>query len=371
LCFEDSDDEDNRKLCPRIAYVHAVSVIESVRRSPDGNAVRIIDQRLLPGQCIELDLRDVNEFVGAIQTLAVRGAPAIGVTAALGLSLLASRAAAQERAAARFSEQVVSWAAQLRGARPTAVNLAWAVDRVVSAGARHKDPKDAAQAMRVEADSIRDEDRAMCRSIGEYGASLIEDGMTVLTHCNTGALATAGIGTALAAIYVAHEQKKDISVFASETRPLMQGSRLTAWELSRAGIRVTVITEGAVASLMRAGMIDVCVVGADRIAANGDFANKIGTFSHAVLAAAHGIPFYVAAPRSTVDIATESGDNIEIEERAASELLHPGGASPITGISAYNPAFDVTPASFVSAIVTDAGIHYPPFAFTSQFIESR
>ncbi len=337
-------------------------MIESVRWSPDGASLRIIDQRLLPGEFVERDLRDIDAMVDAIRTLAVRGAPAIGVMAAMGLASLAARAPQKNSDA--FRAQINAWGNALRAARPTAVNLAWAVDRVLKVATAQSDPAVAAAAMRKESDAIRDEDRAMCRKIGEFGATLLDDGMTVLTHCNTGALATAGIGTALAAIYVAHEAGKQINVFASETRPLLQGSRLTAWELSRAGIRVTVVTEAAVASLMRAGMVDACIVGADRIAANGDVANKIGTFSHAVLASAHGIPFYVAAPRSTVDAATASGDDIQIEERSGSELLQLAGHSSAPGsVSAYNPAFDVTPAALISAIVTDIGIHHAPYHF--------
>ena len=313
--------------------------------------MRIIDQRALPGRYIERDLQLLEDFVAAIQSLAVRGAPAIGIAASMGLALLAeTKSGADARA---FFEELAGIAHKLRNARPTAVNLAWAVDRTLRAGGRFEDPADAARAMRREADAIREEDRAMCRRIGEHGSELLADGMNVLTHCNTGALATGGIGTALAAIYVACEKGLRINVFASETRPLLQGSRLTAWELSRAGIPVTVVGEGAVASLMRARRIDACIVGADRITRNGDVANKIGTFSHAVAAQLHNIPFYVAAPNSTVDAKTASGAVVEIEERPQHEILN-GAGHAASAVSAYNPAFDITPANFISAIVTDS-----------------
>jgi methylthioribose-1-phosphate isomerase len=344
-----------------------VNVIESVCWSPGRNGVRIVDQRLLPGRFEEIDLDTEEQMVAAIRSLAVRGAPAIGVMAAIGLAVLATTAAAEERSDDEFRARIAGHLRALRDSRPTAVNLAWALDRVIAAASSAPTPDAAASAMRSTAEEIRAEDKLMCQRIGENGATLLQDGMCVLTHCNTGALATAGIGTALAAIYVAHDRGMKLSVFASETRPLLQGSRLTAWELARAGVPVTVVAEGAVASLLRAGMIDACIVGADRIARNGDVANKIGTFSHAVLARAHGVPFYVAAPSSTIDAATASGDDIEIEQRTAAEVLsmagHPIGQA---GISAYNPAFDVTPASLLSAIITDDNVYLPPFDFSPR-----
>jgi methylthioribose-1-phosphate isomerase len=219
-------------------------------------------------------------------------------------------------------------------------------------------------ALREEADALLEEDRAMCRRIGEHGLSLIADGASVLTHCNAGALATAGIGTALAPIYLAHEQGRRVQVFVDETRPLFQGSRLTAWELSRAGIPVTVIVDGAAAGLMRAGVIDVCIVGADRIAANGDVANKVGTYAAALAAQHHGVPFYVAAPTSTLDLTLSNGDLIPIERRGPEELarLGPAHLTP-NGVTIDNPAFDVTPAEMVTAIVTDVGVFRRPFDF--------
>lgn len=244
------------------------------------------------------------------------------------------------------------------------MNLAWAVDRVLDAARRESSPERVHRCVRDEATAILDEDRAMCRRIGEHGAALIDDGARVLTHCNAGALATGGMGTALAAIYVAVEQGKRVEVFADETRPLLQGSRLTAWELERAGIPVTVLADGAAPSLMRELTIDLCIVGADRIAANGDTANKIGTYGVAIAAKHHGVPFYVAAPESTFDPLTPSGASIHIEQRAADEIRC--GFGTLTAppdVSVYNPAFDVTPAELITAIVSDRGVHRPPFNF--------
>jgi methylthioribose-1-phosphate isomerase len=245
------------------------------------------------------------------------------------------------------------------------VNLPWALDRMLQrADQTSGDGEAIVAALRVEASAILDEDRAMCRRIGEHGAPLLRDGARVLTHCNAGALATGGIGTALAPIYVAAEQGNSVEVFVNESRPLLQGSRLTAWELQRAGISVTVLTDGMAASLMRERSIDLCIVGADRIAANGDVANKIGTYSLAIAARYHHVPFLVAAPSSTLDPATASGTEIVIEQRAAQEVLQVGSVRTAPdGVCVYNPAFDVTPADLVTAIVTDRGIHRPPYRF--------
>ena len=275
-----------------------MNIIEAVRWAPGGDAVRIIDQRLLPERFEERDLRSVGEVCEAIRTLAVRGAPAIGVAGAMGL--VVSLAPYARLGTEEFEARLDTIAAAIRGARPTAVNLPWAIDRMVrrarsEAGA----PVARLAAMREEAAAILDEDRRMCRRIGEHGLSLVPDGARVLTHCNAGALATGGIGTALAPLYLAFEAGRRLEVFVDETRPLLQGSRLTAWELSRAGIPVTVLADSMAASVMRAGCIDLCIVGADRIAANGDVANKIGTYGVAVSAHHHGIPMYVAAPAST------------------------------------------------------------------------
>ncbi len=343
-----------------------VPPIEAVRWAADRRAVRIIDQRLLPGSLVDRRLESVEEVCEAIGTLAVRGAPAIGICGALGLVVSLRDAHSLDRP--RFLSLAREQAARIVATRPTAVNLAWAVDRVL--GVARNAPGDAAVllgAMEREATAILEEDREMCRRIGENGAVLLGEGVRVLTHCNAGALATGGIGTALAPLYVAADRGLHLSVVASETRPLLQGSRLTAWELSRAGIPTTVVTDNMVASLMRAGDMDLCMVGADRIAANGDVANKIGTYAVAVLAHHHGIPFYVAAPWSTIDAATPSGEGIVIEERNPDEVLGFGGTRVAPeGVTVRNPAFDVTPAELVTAIISDRGIHWPPYDFATQ-----
>ncbi|HEX2778513.1 MAG TPA: S-methyl-5-thioribose-1-phosphate isomerase [Gemmatimonadaceae bacterium] len=340
-------------------------VIEAVRWSPDGSAVRIIDQRRLPADYVERDLRTLEEVCEAIATLAVRGAPAIGVAGAMGL--VASLADFTREPSDRFSELLRRHAAAIRNTRPTAVNLPWAVGRMLARAEREKgrSPRELHDALRDEATAILDEDRAMCRRIGEHGEALLARSARVLTHCNAGALATAGIGTALAPVYVAAEHGRRLTVYADETRPLLQGSRLTAWELARAGIPVTVLTDGMAASLMRAGRVDLCIVGADRIAANGDVANKIGTYALAIAAKHHGIPFYVAAPSSTIDPAIPDGGAIEIEQRAADEVRRGFGVlTAPEDASVYNPAFDVTPGTLVSAFVTDRGIVRPPYDFS-------
>jgi methylthioribose-1-phosphate isomerase len=269
------------------------------------------------------------------------------------------------RDSASAMERVRAAHEKIRCARPTAVNLAWAADRMLAVAKRCGLAGIGLRSLlRSEATRILDEDRAMCRRIGEHGASLIPDGARILTHCNTGALATGGIGTALAAIYVAVEQGKRIEVFADETRPLLQGSRLTAWELERAGIPVTLLVDSAAASLMRDGAIDLCIVGADRIAANGDVANKVGTLPLAIAARYHDVPFYVAAPVSTVDAATRSGRDIVIEQRAAVEVSSLGGGQTAPdGVAVYNPAFDVTAAELITAIITDRRVERPPYDF--------
>lgn len=337
--------------------------IQAVTWSDDGDGVRILDQRLLPEREVYRVLRSVDEVCEAINTLAVRGAPAIGIAAAMGLVLSIPTGSRGNLAIVLADAD-----GRLRGTRPTAVNLARALDRAMEAGLRHRD--DAAGmrvALRDEATKILEEDRAMCRRIGEYGATLIADGARVLTHCNTGALATGGIGTALAAVYVAVESGKRVEVYADETRPLLQGSRLTAWELQRARIPVTVLADGAAASLLRDGEVDLCIVGADRIAANGDVANKVGTYPLAIAACRHSVPFYVAAPTSTFDPATPRGDEILIEQRSAEELRRVLGAQTApANVPVYNPAFDVTPAELISAIVSDRGIHRPPYDFSER-----
>jgi methylthioribose-1-phosphate isomerase len=306
--------------------------------------LRIIDQTRLPQELIYLELDEVEAIADAIRRLSVRGAPAIGCAAALGLA-----ACAQHLDDAGFGDGVHRLADELAATRPTAVNLFWALDRCRRASDK--------EALIREALSILDEDIRMCRAIGEHGASLIKEGMGVLTHCNAGALATGDFGTALAPLYAAHVTGRSFTVYSDETRPLLQGSRLTAWELRQAGIDVITICDSMAAQVMKEGRIDLVIVGSDRIAANGDAANKIGTYGLAVLAKHHGIPFYVAAPTSTIDTSLSNGDRIPIEQRDPAEV----GAAP--GVGVYNPAFDVTPNSLLSGILTENGLHYPPFNF--------
>jgi methylthioribose-1-phosphate isomerase len=340
-----------------------VSAIEAVRWSPDGDAVRIIDQTLLPERFEERDLGALDEVCEAIELLRVRGAPAIGVTAAMGLvvSLLPFADLAPGELRARAREH----ASRLAATRPTAVNLSWAIDRMLARlDASAGDSRALLGVLRDEASAILEEDRAMCRRIGEHALVLIRDGARVLTHCNAGALATTGIGTALAAIHLAAERGMKVSVYAGETRPLLQGSRLTAWELERAGIPVKVIVDSAAGSLMAAGKVDLVIVGADRIASNGDAANKIGSYSLAVLAARHGIPFYVAAPASTLDPSLKNGSEIVIEQRPRREVANGFGRATVPeGVGVENPAFDVIPAELITAIVTDGGVHRAPYDF--------
>jgi methylthioribose-1-phosphate isomerase len=340
-----------------------MAVIESVRWSPDGDGVRIIDQTQLPERLAERDLRSIDELCDAILRLAVRGAPAIGIAGAMGLVASLLPFARNPRDA--FDARLRVHAQRIRATRPTAVNLPRALDRMLEcARLTSGNAEDVLAALRDEATALLEEDRAMCRRIGEHGLPLIADGASVLTHCNAGALATGGIGTALAPIYLAHEAGRRMHVFVDETRPLLQGSRLTAWELARAGIPVTVIVDGAAASLMRAGAITMCIVGADRIAANGDVANKIGTYAAALAAQHHGLPFYVAAPTSTVDPSVPNGDVIPIERRPPDEVarLREARLTPEMA-DIENPAFDVTPAEMVTAIVTDRGVFSRPYRF--------
>ena len=324
--------------------------------------MRIIDQRALPEAEITRDLESAESVADAIKQLQVRGAPLIGIAAAMGL-VAATR---DQRSAARaeFVARAQDVVALLGASRPTAVNLGWALARMLRVAEETPgEGSDLWERLRAEATAIWEEDRAMCRRIGEHGLTLLADGANVLTHCNTGALATGGIGTALAPIYLAHEQGRKVHVYVDETRPLLQGSRLTMWELVHAGISCTLITDATAASLMRQAKIDVVLVGADRICANGDFANKIGTYGLAVLARHHGVPFYCAAPWSTVDVALAEGDLIPIEQRPAAEVtMIAGRAIAPAQATALNPAFDVTPARYVTGFVTDRGIVQPPFS---------
>jgi methylthioribose-1-phosphate isomerase len=340
--------------------------VQTVAWAPNG-ALRIVDQRRLPAELVMRDLSSLDEVADAIRTLAVRGAPAIGVAAAMGLAAAAAaeleRGKLADAAHARLS--IEAGAATLRGTRPTAVNLMWALDRMLAALQQASgDPAALVAAMREEAERIRAEDVAMCEALGQHGRTLLKDGMRVLTHCNAGALATAGMGTALAPIYVAKADGLSIEVFAGETRPLLQGARLTAWELSQAGIPVTLIADSVAGSLMAAGKVDMVLVGADRIAANGDTANKIGTYALAVLAKHHRIPFIVVAPSSTVDREIATGEQIPIEERAPEEITQVAGTRVAAeGTAVFNPAFDVTPAALISHIVTEDGVLCAPYHF--------
>lgn len=322
----------------------------------DSGFVRLLDQTLLPSTLEHRDCRTVDELWEAIRMLRVRGAPAIGIAAAYGVVLGLQRTDSVPSALAAAIEK-------LRTSRPTAVNLFWALDRMRAAAAPSLDAKNAAELrahLLKEADAIRAEDRAMCLAMGRLGADLIGEGSGILTHCNAGALATADYGTALAAMFVAHEQGKKFRVYADETRPLLQGARLTAWELHRRGIDVTLICDNMAAQVMRERRIDLVLVGADRIAANGDAANKIGTYAVAVLAKAHGIPFYVVAPSSTVDLTLPTGAGIPIEQRDSREITHGfGKATAPDGVKTYNPAFDVTPAELIRGIITEKGIVDP------------
>jgi methylthioribose-1-phosphate isomerase len=324
--------------------------------------VRILDQRALPEAEITRDLESAESVAEAIRQLQVRGAPLIGIAAAMGL-VTGMR---EQRAAVRadFLRRLTGLATLLGDARPTAVNLRWALARMLRvAEATSGEGVELWERLRVEATAIWEEDRAMCRRIGEHGLAILPDGANVLTHCNTGALATGGSGTALAPIYLAHAQGRRVHVYVDETRPLLQGSRLTAWELMHAGISCTLITDATAATLMRQAQVDVVLVGADRICANGDFANKIGTYGLAVLARHHGVPFYCAAPWSTVDATLAEGDLIPIEQRSAAEVTTMAGRPTAPeGAAALNPAFDVTPARYVTGFITDRGIVQPPFS---------
>jgi len=308
-----------------------------------GDHLRLLDQRFLPAEEIYVDCRDANAVAAAIRDLVVRGAPAIGIAAAWGVVLAAQAAPATVDGAL----------ATLRAARPTAVNLMWALDRMKAARVRDAD----AEALAREAQAIQDEDLAANRHMGELGAALIDAGSGVLTHCNTGSLATAGFGTALGVIRAGVGAGRIARVFAGETRPWLQGARLTMWELLRDGIPATLVADSAAAHLMRTGAVQWVVVGADRIAANGDTANKIGTYQLAIAARHHGVKFMVVAPSSTVDMSTASGDDIEIELRSPDELLaHAGRRTVVEGAQAWNPVFDVTPAGLIDALVTERGV---------------
>jgi len=336
-----------------------------VPRSPPAPVpgfVRILDQTLLPGKIAFIETTDPRRIWEAIRSLRVRGAPAIGVAAAMGTAAAAQNVRA--RSGAAIAGAVARVASYLATSRPTAVNLFWALERMRRTAAENAalSPPDLRRRLVEEALAIRDEDAAMCRAIGEHGLALLRNGCSVLTHCNAGALATAEFGTALAPVYAARQRGWKIHVYVDETRPLLQGARLTAWELSRAGVPVTLLCDNMAAVVMKKENVAAVLVGADRIAANGDTANKIGTYGLAILARAHRIPFYVLAPTSTFDFGSSNGDAIPIEYRSGEEVTHVLG-KPVAprGIRAYSPAFDVTPSELISAIVCEAGIARPPF----------
>lgn len=325
------------------------------------NNFELLDQRKLPNREIWLRMKSAEQAVKAIQTMVVRGAPAIGVTGGYAVYLgIRDFEGSREKFLKRFDQK----SKLVREARPTAVNLSWAVDRIQSQVTKNKMlgiPQLKALIL-SEARAIQKEDEQLCRAIGKHGSELFKKGNTVLTHCNAGGLATSGYGTALAVFYTLQEKKIPFQVYVTETRPLLQGARLTSWELTRSKIPCTLVCESAVAGLMREGKIQGVVVGADRIAANGDTANKIGTYSIALLARAHRIPFYIAAPRSTFDFSRKTGKDIPIEQRQPSEITEGFGrrTAPL-GIRVENPAFDVTPASLITGFITEKGVIYPPY----------
>jgi methylthioribose-1-phosphate isomerase len=337
-------------------------MLPTIAREDD--AVVMIDQRKLPAQEVYVRCKTAAEVARAIKTMVIRGAPAIGVAAAYGLALGVrnSKATGTQKLAAELYRTCELMA----NTRPTAVNLFWAINRMkeaFAASARAGESVDQIKdRLDREAQAIHDEDVASCRAMGAFGAEVVPDEARILTHCNAGALATAGYGTALGVIRGAVEQGKHVTVLADETRPFLQGARLTAWELVRDGIQTTVITDNMAGAIMRMGQIDLVVVGADRIAANGDTANKIGTYTVAVLAREHNIPFYVAAPLSTIDLDTPDGQHIPIEERNAREVTHIGGTQMTPdGAIIRNPAFDVTPHHFITGIITERGIFRAPY----------
>jgi methylthioribose-1-phosphate isomerase len=344
-------------------------MIPTLAWTPEG--VRFIDQTKLPLEESYVLATSYEQVAEVIVTMVVRGAPAIGVSAAYGIALGAQQTKATT--VAEFAPEFERICARLAGTRPTAVNLFWAIDRMkrlFSGFAAATPIAEVKERILAEAHAMYDEDIAACKAMGAFGGALLPDEGGVLTHCNAGALATCGYGTALGVIRAAVEQGKNIHVYADETRPFLQGARLTAWELMADGIPTTVICDNMAASLMRAGKIQAVVVGADRIAANGDFANKIGTYNVAILAREHGIPFYCAAPWSTIDLATKTGDAIPIEERSAVEVTHHGGKQLTPhGVGICNPAFDVTPAKYVTAIFTERGVLRAPYTESLREME--
>ncbi len=344
------------------ATTQPTEALQSVRWASDH--LEMLDQRLLPEEIIYLPLRTAEDVWEGIRHLKVRGAPAIGISAAFGVYLAVQQASGSIKELLRVAEEACDY---LATSRPTAVNLFWALDRMKARAAALCEEDNLAsasfkQAILQEAIQIQAEDEETCRRIGEHALTLFEDGMGILTHCNAGGLATAKYGTALAPLYLAQEQGIQLKVFADETRPVLQGARLTAFELQQAGVDVTLICDNMAGMVMSKGWIQAVIVGTDRIAANGDVANKIGTYSVAVLAKAHGIPFYVACPLSTIDLRTPTGNEIPIEERQEDEITNGFGkrTAPV-GVKVFNPAFDITPHEYVTAIITEKGIVYPSY----------
>ncbi len=333
-------------------------MVETIAWRDDG--VVLIDQRRLPAETVYVTCRDYREVAEAIRSMAIRGAPAIGVAAAMGVALGMLHAEPPD-----LDAQFETICDTLARTRPTAVNLFWAIERMkrVYGGVRGRSLEEIREALRAEAEQIKREDIEVNRAIGRHGSELIPDGHAVLTHCNAGALATAGYGTALGVIRAAVSAGKKIHVFADETRPFLQGARLTVWELLQDGIPTTLIADSMAGYLMKSGRIGCVIVGADRIAANGDVANKVGTYTLAVLAKEHGVPFYVAAPLSTLDLSIPSGEAIPIEQRPAEEVTHCFGVRVAPeGVAVENPAFDVTPNQYVTAIITERGVARAPYA---------
>jgi methylthioribose-1-phosphate isomerase len=356
---------------PRVARLGGLPVFETIEWTAAGT-VRLIDQRRLPAEEVYVECRDFAALADAIRTMQIRGAPAIGVAGAMALALGATSIRAERYE--RFFAELSRLGDELLRTRPTAVNLAWGIERMKSCAQKNKDLPlaDIVERLIQEARAIREEDIRRNRAMGVHGQQVIPDGAAILTHCNAGALATAGYGTALGVIRAAQAAGKRLSVWVDETRPFLQGARLTAWELHRDNIPVTLIADNMAGHLMQRRRVDLVIVGADRIAANGDVANKIGTYSLAVLAKAHDLPFYVAAPLSTLDLSRATGEEIPIEERSPDEVTTWAGVrtAPI-GVPAANPVFDVTPARYITAIITDQGIARPPYGASLRELVSR
>lgn len=337
------------------------SDLETMRWEGQVNGhLSLIDQTLLPTELKRIECRDVETVWEAIKMLRVRGAPAIGIAAAYGVCV--GLQTVVEKSSAEFQTRLAEVADYLATSRPTAVNLFWALDRMRARGAEvaNSSVPEQADALLAEAKLIHEDDRKICHAIGKHGAELLSDGSSALTHCNAGGLATAEYGTALSVFFTAQDVGKSLHVFVDETRPLLQGARLTAWELTQRGIDATLICDSMAAQVMKEGRVNAVITGADRIAANGDAANKIGTYGVAVLAKAHNIPFYIAAPKSTFDLSLAHGDDIPIEERRSEEITHGFGRQTApTEVQVYNPAFDVTPAELIHGIITEFGVIDP------------